>query len=738
MYKIGESPFINLKKNFLVLSSPKSLCTQLERDIFNFINLIRQKPSKLLKYLPNNDFELEQLINFIHNLSQKNLSFPPLIQKKELTRISNDLLNYIINIKKTNGEIKFDLIANNDINLRKRSAPDIKIKGKYYEGIVLENNNLIEIISYILKDVKGRNILFNENIKYIGIACGVIENDFNSLYNKNKNSYKICTIIDLVQDFDFNNDNNSYLIDKRYEYNTKEKITKNKYILPKSFSYDKITKRKIKRKKYHNNFIKENTYDNIFIKNKKADNLPLLKEKEKVKEKNNLTYDHYIKVKSKTPNNNDLNKIYKNNSLYSSKYAKISNKKKENKKEKELDDISESNSKSASTLSRQRSKKKLKPEEKIELLKQINKESREKSKKKKSFIKIDDDSKSASFTTKKNNVSYDASFSEIISIDLEKKPKDKLNINKLKSELKKELKNEVKEELKAEFENKIDINNELKVPLLKLFLNQNEVITNKNNSIETKGIENFNYTNRSINSIDIFLPPNKNISAINDNENETIPGLININSNILYNKNNNNINNNSNEIKKENVIIKKFVKLNGIKSLKKGNKTPDNTHVKHYAFINNRSPIIRKKNFIYHKVPFANNNIYCHNIKKNKGDFNSKNKNSQETKIIKNLNKFNSPNKLNYFANSPRPSHKESLLTFKKIIVKNINNDMPLKGNKTGFEKIIKIPKKIINNLNYIDNNRIIINNKTKNIVYIKTSPNRMKGYEIENIYKKK
>ena len=72
-----------------------------------------------------------------------------------------------------------------------------------------------------------------------------------------------------------------------------------------------------------------------------------------------------------------------------------------------------------------KNKKKLKPEEKLELLRQINKENREKSKKKKSAIKIiDDDSKSVSYTSKKYiNVSNDASLSELVSIDGEKKSK---------------------------------------------------------------------------------------------------------------------------------------------------------------------------------------------------------------------------------------------------------------------------------------------------------------------------
>ena len=689
MYKIDEFPNINPKKNYFILSSPTSICAQMEKDLYNLINLIRQNPSEILKYLSNNknaDLETEHLINYIHNLSLENISFPFLIEKKELTKVTKDLLNYIINLKRKKGEIKYDLIENQDIKLKRRAAPNIIIRGKYYEGIVLESSNLIEIICYILKDIKGRNVFFNENIKYIGIACGIID----------INNYKICTVIDLVQDFE----NNNYIIEKRYEYKTKEIELRNKYNnIPKSFSYDKITKRKIKRKRYNNRLIKDNTYDNILIKNKKP-----------------FT---------------ELNKIYNNNFCYSSKYEKnYQNKSQEIKENKENDNISENNSKSFASFSKQKSKKKLNPEEKIELLKQINKESREKRKKKKQIIKTDDDSKSASFSTKKNNISNDASFSEIISIDNnDKKLKEKININKLKTELKQELKNEVKEELKIELlENKMNINNKLKVPLLNLFNNEysydiglNPINkNNNNNNIDIKGTAtgSINYTNRSINSIDIFIPNNKNNSSINYSE--EIPDNI----------------NNIKEAKKENIIIKKFVKLNDINknNTNKKNKTPDNSFRKNNAFIN-KSPYARKKNFIYHKIPFANNNnFFFHNIVNNNNKFNSKNNISPNKKFIGNI-----KGNINYFQNSPRASQKDSLLTLKKIIVKNFNNDNDLKGNKSGIEKIIKIPKKIINNLNYIDNNKIIINNKTKNIVYVKqNSPGKMKSYEINNVYKKK
>lgn len=748
MYKIISSPPINLKKNNFIFSQYKSLSAQLEQDIFYFINSIREKPSKLIPYLSQNnipiDLEIEQVINYIHNLSVQNMSFQPLIQNKELTKISNDLLNYIINLKTNKRRIKYDLMENQTINLRKRASPNIKIKGKYYEGIVLESTNLIEIISYILRDSKGRNVLFNDKIKYIGIACGKIEN-LNEVYDDNNNICKICTIIDLVQDLEVNNiiDVEEDLFINKSNYNIKEKRERNVYFLPKSLSYDKFIKKNIKRKKNNKDIIisKGNTYDNVRL-NVNKNNSPILNNKEK------LTYDQYIIEKSKTPNisssksntksqkifsniktqnNTFLNKLYKNNSFYSSKNAKNNEEKIQSKKE--LDNKSKSNTKSSVSFSKRKTRKKLNPEEKIRLLKQINQESRDKSKKKKSAIKADEDNKSVSFTNQKNNISNDASFSEIISLDNDKKLKEpKININELKKELKKEL----KEELKAELENKINNDNKkLKVPLLN-FSNQNEKMNNSNNdnkndlynkNRETKGLDN-NNTNRSINSIDIFLPPNKNITAI---DNDIIPGLININSNILNkNKTNNN--------KKENVIIKKFLKLNGIKNLHKENKTPVNLRKYDYEYnynYKNNSPKIRNNNYIYHKIPFSNNNIYCNKITKKNGIFN----NIQEKKIIRN---FKNINILNPSYQSPRPSHKESHITFKKMIVKNINNDIP-NIQKTGINKIIKIPKKIINNLNYIDNNSIIINNKTNNIVYIKqTSPYKMKSFEMNNIYKKK
>lgn len=508
-----------------------------------------------------------------------------------------------------------------------------------------------------------------------------------------------------------------------------------------------VKKRKIRKKKY-NNFIKDNTYDNILLKKR---NSPVLNKGEKYDYNNKkekpkspiITLNSKINSQQIFQNNKtEQNKLYKNYTFYYSKFSKKEkNEVKKKEEKKDIEKISEDKSISSASFSRRKTKKKLTPEEKLELLRQINKESRDKSKKRKSALKSEDESKSVSYTTKKNDISNDISFSEIASIDNEKKSKEekdsKLNVNKLKSEIKKEIKNEVKEELKAELGNKIilellnnnnDKNNSNDNIQTKKDYSTDQILNNINNqNIDYKNNE--NYTNRSINSIDIFFPPNKNISSAG--ENEVIPGLININTHLINEQPKLN-----NKINKENAIIKKFVKLNNLKSIRKVNKTP--TALRNNNNYYNNSPNIRKKNFSYHKIPISNNNnIYCRQIQKKNELFDLRHNTLKLKKI--NINNFNNTNILNNIFNSPMKVRENSPIFIKKIIVKNNNNNDSLNGKKTKIDNIIKIPKKFINNVNYIDNNSIIINNKTNNIVYIKqNSPRKVKKYEINGIYEKK
>ena len=783
MFTNNSSPYLKIKKRVSNYTSKKTKCIQLERNIYNFINLIRKEPAKIIEYFQeaqkkpnyNTNFETQQIFNFINNLLEKNISFSPLNEKSEITKISYDLLNYLINIKKIEGRIKYNNLDEEYINLRIRAAPYGRIRGKYYEAIVLDSANLLEIISYILKDVKGRNVIFNEKIKYIGIACGFFENinNKNNIYNRTK-SNKICTIIDMIQDFEINDLSNykNNKMNEKYKNKTPEIFMRIKTVFKdniefnkkhsikneeKSHSFDNKSKSTDHLRQYHkltkDNYNMNKSFDTQKIKVEKS---PLLVNSNSknytalysspqcdAKIKYNKPITPIASFKSKIKNEklstlNYRNKIisnnYKNNSFYFSSQCNFNKNKKNDKDKYIIDDLSDKGEiNSASSNLGKLSKKKLNRQEKIELLKKINKVSRDKSKNKKSksYLKSEDDSKSVSFNTKKN-ISNDFSFSELISVDNDKKTKDDKEMknllkNQFKNEIKKEIKKEVKEELKAELVNKIFLsssndNIRPKIPNLKIPKNNNNMtndtyndnaVCNTNPNNDGKNVE--NNTNRSISSIDIFFPPNKNVTNTNMDH---IPGIVNYTKKTNYNN-------------KDNCIVKKLVKLyNAINTPKEFNRPL----TKENSFNDEKN-----KN-VYYKTPMNTTNIsfYSNNTKVQKDIYN--NKKIIKKKIIK-INKLKDANYkgekylINSKSISPKRKSKVSYMPFKKIIVKNNNIT---RNEKVIVDKIIKIPKNI-NNVNYLDKNNIIINNKTNNILYIKqVSPKRIPHYGNSKIYEKK
>ena len=754
MYNFSNSPYINIKKRDNKYNPLKIQCIQLEKDIFNFINLIRREPYKYIEFFQkNNNYndnsgETEQIINYINNLSKNNISLSPLYQIPVLKKISSDLLNYLINIKKTEGRIKYNNLDEEYINLRMRAAPYGIIRGKYYEAIVLDSTNLLEIISYIIKDIKGRNVLFYEKIKYIGIACGYFET------LNNTNNFKICTIIDMIQDFDLNyvSIDNNIFINEKYNNKTPEvfmrtksvfkdknnNFNNNKNDIQKCHSLDKTPKSTDPIRKYHK--LNKDNYNNlnlnrsfetkeIFIKNDPLltyDNnnfsteFPSLTDNKRIKDPyflyKNLSSFRY---KDKNKSNNSLYNSFKNN------FNKMNNKKRE---DYISDNLSESIDKTYSYFNKAKSpKKKLSLEERIELLKQLNKIRRDKSKNKKSNLKTEDDSKTISINTKKN-ISNDISLSDITSIDIEKKSKEekeKKNLlkNQLKNEIKKEIKKEVKEELKAELVNQVlftspkknikkDTNN-LKIPINNDFdikapfnfgLLNNNINEDINNDIYNK--------KRNISSIDIFFPN----SSINTDTNIQ-----------------NNSNTNSN--KKDNSIKKKLIKLyNNKNSNEESNK----------QIIKNNSFIYQNNNNIYHKIPIMSNSLYYNNKKDQNNIYNNKKIINKKIFIPKNkmINiNYNSNTQSLYSSKSisPKPRSKMQRSPFKKIIVKSNNNNNMIKSEAITLDKIIKIPKKIVKDINYFDKNSIIINNKTNNTVYIKQIyPKKITNFESPQIYYRK
>jgi len=301
--------------------------------------------------------------------------------------------------------------------------------------------------------------------------------------------------------------------------------------------------------------------------------------------------------------------------------------------------------------------------------------------------------------------------------------------NQIKNEIKNEIEKEVKEELKAELVNKIFLsssNSTFKIkniPNLKIPINTEgttyEFIRNNTYNNDGKNID-IN-TNRSISSIDILFPANKTPSTINT---DISPKINNSKKIKIYNYNN-----------KDNLVMKKLVRL-----YNNTNKRDNNNNSQQIE--KNKSFQYQKNNNIYHKIPVLNNSIY-YNTRNKQEQNDSYNYIKTENNIIKANNKIIKINNNNYnnynnqIINSKSNSPRIKRSPFRKIIVKNSNNINM--NEKIPKDKIIKIPKKIIKDIEYIDNGSIIINNKTNNIVYIKhVSPARNSKFDNTKIYERK
>ena len=158
---------------------------QLEQDIFNLINFIRTNP---LEYCNTLNYDQIELIKFLENIGDKG-NLQPYKEIKELSDAARYLLNNIGTHYKRYNNLNMKEIDPTILNLRNRLSFYGERTGRIFETVLFKMDNPEDIVYHILVEEKGRNMLLNYKMKYIGIACDMLSNNL------------ICTIIDIVQDF---------------------------------------------------------------------------------------------------------------------------------------------------------------------------------------------------------------------------------------------------------------------------------------------------------------------------------------------------------------------------------------------------------------------------------------------------------------------------------------------------------------------------------------------------------
>ena len=660
---INLSTITTESKENTITKNNIQILPQLEKDICILINYIRTNPldfaNNLIKNSKNKKLTEEriELIKFLEDKYNKEQLLP----FQEIPEISEAAKNLLHNISQ-NDSI-FDnknktKIKSSALNLRTRLSNYGLRTGRIFSNVIYGIENPEDIVNHILKDENGRNMLLSDKMKFIGIGCCSLP------------SNKICSVIDIVQDFmpfkkTKKKDNifNNYLINNnknKININSKEKKnentfypkmniiinnTNNKYIP--NIIYNKHSNQRKKNEIYENS---NNNNENIF----KTPNISAIDSNEQKSYKSYniiINNNKIIPIKNNLSNITELNEVNKNKDD-NENFFNLGNK--NNKIELNIGfnsgKVGMNKSKSAygfkyntegrgtSTINKYQ---KLNRKEKIEILHKINQRKNNNSMVKNStkFENLIPLSPDYSKNKKKNNLNnkYNSPISPIPSkrvydnLDSDsnnfefnetmpnyQSPKldNDLKINELKNDLI-VLKKQLKEELKLEVKN--EIKSEIKKELKDNPINNNNKINKQNEgdkSIDNDNKRNTHKRNFSKGNLIYHKRYKSDFSITKKNEKNSVDkNEINkkMQSNYqIYNNQNNLYIKDEHRIKNKNEI-KKLIRLYNKEKDIKRNKSGVNKN--NIIYKNNKITNNKISNFFFdYKSNIINNNVKNTNI----------------------------------------------------------------------------------------------------------------------------
>ena len=290
--------------------------SQLEQDIRILINFLRTNPidfcNNLIqknKYRQNQD-QIE-IINFIEDISRKQ-TLSEYIEIPELSSAARYLLDSISHHYAKFQNLNLKELDPKSLNLRYRLSNYGERTGRIFETVLFKMDNPEDIVNNILREEKGRNMLLNYKMKYIGIACDMLPSNF------------MCTVIDIVQDFIpyrekqnlnninnvINNNNNNTINNNFYNKNLQnmQNIQNNKY---NNNTYNNFNSGNIKNKYFYNQSKSEyiSLINNLNNKNSK-ENLKL-----NINNPENKSKEIEININNNNANNNKENNEIKNQNM---------------------------------------------------------------------------------------------------------------------------------------------------------------------------------------------------------------------------------------------------------------------------------------------------------------------------------------------------------------------------------------------------------------------------------------
>ena len=264
---------------------------KINEDILYLLNKARTSPKKFSKYIININDDDEEILNLFNFFNNYSLKAAPLILDQNLSICSKDLLKHISSIDLDN---KLEIEQK---SLETRLSRLNLIPFNYNNFIIIDVQESIDALINLLLNEDYRNTILDPDIKYIGIASGLLR------------SGNFCVIIDICQSLQHINDNiqkRNISIDNKDNYNN---INKQTFNLSTNYTDKKVRNNK-------RIFIREfnNENNNEQLKNKLINKDRLFSDYVDYKYKYPISV--YIKKKYFRDENGNLNLIYDIESNY--------------------------------------------------------------------------------------------------------------------------------------------------------------------------------------------------------------------------------------------------------------------------------------------------------------------------------------------------------------------------------------------------------------------------------------
>ena len=223
--------FIAKKKLLMRINSG-----ELNKNLLYYINEARTSPKDFSRRLLINDDVDEKISNLSLFFKYSSIEVPPLIIEPNLEKCSKELLYHIISIDDGASSLKFNK-EEKEKNCLKERLRRLNLEPTYHVDLVIIGvNNSIEALTNILINKNHRKKLLSLEMKYIGIASGLLPSE------------RLCFVIDIVHSFKICN----YFLCRKKYFNLNNNMNNN--------NMNTI----INRKNYfrYNNYDANNRFDN--------------------------------------------------------------------------------------------------------------------------------------------------------------------------------------------------------------------------------------------------------------------------------------------------------------------------------------------------------------------------------------------------------------------------------------------------------------------------------------------